>query len=153
MLVLFANQVAVAMENARLFTAEQTRSKELETVYDLSRALVSMNDFDEMLKLTAHDIVQSCEITFARALLVEGDEFVVRAAFPIRDLPLALEVGHREPVAALAFCQHALEQSEPEIVTATDPSLTNVEREFLFLGMSKSICLVPFLSQAYIPSP
>ena len=143
MLVLFANQVAVAMENARLFAAEQTRSKELETVYDLSRALVGTDDFDEMLRLTARDIVQSCEVTFARALLIEGDEFVVRAAFPIRDLPRTLQIGYRQPAAALAFCQQALKQSEPIFVHATDSKITDAEQEFLFQGVAQSLCLVP----------
>ena len=142
--VLFANQVAVAMENARLFTGERARSKELSALYDLSRALANVDDFDNILSLTVHHLVQSCQVTFARALLVEGDEFVVRAAFPIRDLPRELQIGQHESVAALSFCQHALEQSDPIIVRATDPEITDLERQFLFLDMAQTLCLVPW---------
>ncbi len=122
----------------------QRRADELTALYDLSRALADMDDFNNILSLTVHHLVQSCQVTFARALLVEGDEFVVRAAFPIRDLPRELQIGQHESVAALSFCQHALEQSDPIIVRATDPEITDLERQFLFLDMAQTLCLVPW---------
>ncbi|MDP2778156.1 MAG: GAF domain-containing protein, partial [Anaerolineales bacterium] len=47
--VLFSNQVAVAMENARLFDETRRRLAELEAVSRISSALRSAETFDEML--------------------------------------------------------------------------------------------------------
>jgi HD-GYP domain-containing protein (c-di-GMP phosphodiesterase class II) len=144
LLVLFANQAAVAMENARLFEAEQTRREELSALYDLSRALAdAVYDFDAVLKLIARRAVETLHITFARVVLLEGDAFVVRAAHPIRFLDRDLAVGCREPSAALPSYQRAVAQEAPIILHANSPEVNDHERQNIFLGVAQTVCLVP----------
>ncbi len=45
-----ANQTATAIENARLYTAEQSRRKEIDTLYSLSNQLVGTDDLEYHIK-------------------------------------------------------------------------------------------------------
>ncbi len=139
-----ASAVAIAIENTRLFEAERTRREELAALYDLSRALADVAyDFDAILHLIARHAVETVRVTFARIAVVEGEEFVVRAAHPIRLMDRDLEVGRREPTAAHPFCQRALEQNTPIVLHADSPEINDYERETLFLGLAQTLCLVP----------
>jgi len=139
-----ASAVAIAIENTRLFEAEQTRREELAALYDLSRALVqSAYDFDAILNLIARRAVETVRVTFARVAVREGEELVVRAAHPIRLIDRNLEVGRRELVAAHPVCQRALEQTAPIVLRADSPEINNTERETLFLGLAQTLCLIP----------
>jgi len=144
LLMLFANQIAVALENARLFEAEQARRKELTALYNLARALADTDDFNKILNLTAQNLVESCQITFGYVLLIEQDAFVAQAAFPARMLERDLALGRRDPIDSLAFCQRAVEESKPLIVRATDAAITESERQRLTLGIAQSLCLIPW---------
>ncbi len=144
LLVLFANQAAVALENARLFEAEQTRRDELSALYDLSRALAdAVYDFDAVLNLIVRRAVETIHVTFARILLLEGNEFVVRAAHPMRILDRDLEVGRREPADLHPFYEHVAAQNAPLLLHANTLELSDYERQSLFLGIAKTVCLIP----------
>ena len=145
LLMLFANQLAVALENARLFSVEKTRRKELSALYDLSRALADTTDIQAILDLTARHTTETISATFARIALIEHDELVVRAACPIRVLDQDLQIGRRVPLAALprGACRRALEQGTLTIVQADSQEMDAVEREFLFVGVARALCLVP----------
>jgi diguanylate cyclase (GGDEF)-like protein len=54
-----ARSVSVAMENARLFAAEQRRSRYLEILNDLSRTAISAQNAEEMLGAIAAELQQS----------------------------------------------------------------------------------------------
>jgi len=139
-----AAAVAIAIENTRLFEAEQKRREELAALYDLSRALAEVPyDFDSILNLVARRAVEMARVTFARIAVLEGAEFVVRAAHPVRLLDRDLAIGRREPAAAHPFCQRALEQNTPIVLRADSPEINDYERETLFLGLAQTLCLVP----------
>ena len=64
----FAAQAAVAIENARLFEAEQCRRREAETLRELSMDIASTLDFDQLVERATHIL--------ARTLGVEYLDFV-----------------------------------------------------------------------------
>ncbi len=143
-LMTLANQMAVAIENAHLYSAEQTRREELDTLYHLSRQLVAIDEVDEILQATIRYLVKSVHVTFARALLLdEHGEFTCRAAFPIRALDHDLGEGQVDPPAASQLYLKAMAQSEPTLLTRNDPSLTDDERHALLLDQVASLCLSP----------
>jgi HD-GYP domain-containing protein (c-di-GMP phosphodiesterase class II) len=129
-------------ENARLFEEEQTRRQELAALYEFSRTLSDTSDHEYMLDLIARRAVETVRVTFARVALLEGDELVIRAGYPIREFGHGLEVGRHERLADLPYIQHAL-RSEPLIVRQDSPSLGEHEGEVLFLGVAKALCVVP----------
>ncbi|MBI4786926.1 MAG: GAF domain-containing protein [Chloroflexi bacterium] len=140
---LFARQVSVALENAQLFGAEQARRAELAGLYDLARALAGTDSFDETLHLIVQHAVETIRVTFARLALLDHDQFVIRAAYPIRTLNCDLNAEREEPANQLEFCQRVLAQSAPVVVYADDPALSPHDRHMLFLGIAKSACLAP----------
>ncbi|MBI4675362.1 MAG: GAF domain-containing protein [Chloroflexi bacterium] len=141
-----ANQAAIALENARLFEAEQSRRAEANALYDLSRALADIpQDLDAILNLVTRHAVESVRITFARVALLDGEEFVWRAAYPVRALEHDLEVGARAPTSALSYCRRALQQNTPVVLHSASPDLGEYERRTLFGDTARTLCLVPLL--------
>ncbi|MBI4790483.1 MAG: GAF domain-containing protein [Chloroflexi bacterium] len=138
-----ANALAIAIENTRLFEEEQNRRTELDALYALSRVLTDTTDADAILDLALRHAVETMRVTFARAALLDGDEFVVRAARPIRALGRELGLGRREPVAAHPCCLRVLNQNAPMVVRSDDPNVTAFERELFFLDVAQTLCLVP----------
>jgi len=55
----FANQAAVAIENARLYQAEQNRQRELQTLLDIATAASSSLELDEMLSATLDRLTET----------------------------------------------------------------------------------------------
>ncbi|MBI5302246.1 MAG: GAF domain-containing protein [Chloroflexi bacterium] len=142
--MMLAGQAAIAIENARLFCEEQTRRRELGVMYDLSRALAdAAHDLDLILTLVVHHAAEITHVTFARVALLEDEEYVVRAAHPVRVLQRDLKLGQRFGVKTLPICHRALEQNEPQVLCRNDPALTDLEREVLLLDLAETICLVP----------
>jgi putative nucleotidyltransferase with HDIG domain len=139
-----AGQIANAIEKARLFQVEQARREEIAALYDLSRALAEVPyDFDSILNLVARRAVETVRVTFARIALIEDGECVVRAAYPIRVLDRDMGVGRREMPQALPTCYRVAQQDAPVVLRSDDPALGDLEREALFLGLARSLCLVP----------
>jgi len=121
----------------------RSRTEELQTLYTLSRSLAEANDLDEILNLINRHAVESVHTTFARIALLEDDNFVMRAAFPIRIMDDNLLVGKREPVAKLPFCQHILKQNKSMILHNNNLEVGSHERGVLLLDFAQSICVVP----------
>jgi len=148
----FARQAAVALENARLFEAEQTRSQELDALYGLSRQLVATDDMKTVLSTVAHHAVETVHATFCRILILEEDgAFVCRAACPVRVLERdpSVDSGHRlgvrrpEPELAWPAYQQALSQTEPLVLRQGDPALSAEKHQALLLDLAQTLCLVP----------
>ena len=148
----FARQAAVALENARLFEAEQTRSQELDALYGLSRQLVATDDMETVLSTVAHHAVEAVHATFCRILILEEDgAFVCRAACPVRvlDRDPSVNSGHRlgvrrpEPELAWPAYQRALSQTEPLVLRQGDPALSAEKHQALLLDLAQSLCLTP----------
>lgn len=133
-------------ENRLLYEQEQTSRAEISALYDLSRALANTLDFDSILALVTHHAVETVHVTFSRLALLEGNEFVIRAAYPIRVLDYNLKVGERDALGSSQLYQRILEQNTPTVIFADNHDLLDSEREMLFLGMAKTVCLMPLCS-------
>jgi putative nucleotidyltransferase with HDIG domain len=133
-------------ENKLLYEQEQTRRAELAALYELSRALADAHDFDTILALLTRHAVETVHVTFARVAILEGSEFVIRAAYPIRILDPNLKVGERDTLGSSQFYQRVLEQHTPTVIFADSPDLSESERETLFLGLAKTLCLTSLRS-------
>ncbi|MGZ9233965.1 MAG: HD domain-containing phosphohydrolase [Anaerolineales bacterium] len=123
--------------------AVRARTDELETLYELSRALAEVNEVDEVLDLVNRRTVESVHTTFARIALLEGNEFVTRSAYPIRVLDHDLFVGSRKPIRTMPYCQRVLEQDQPVILHSSNPEISKVESAALLLDLTHTLCLIP----------
>jgi len=76
------HQIGVAIENARLFDAEQRRAEQFRVINEVGRHLTSILDVDQLLE----EIVQALQEAFGYGVigiaLVEGDTLVTKAVKP-----------------------------------------------------------------------
>jgi PAS domain S-box-containing protein len=85
----FANQVAIALANATLYTEAQHRTERLGLLNRVSVSLAQSLDSENILEIALHEISQSLGITYARALVFERDLQVGRVVvvLPRGDTP------------------------------------------------------------------
>jgi signal transduction histidine kinase len=75
-----ATAAGVAIENARLYQEATRRERWLQATAEVSTALLSGTDPDEVLGLVARRAREICDADLATVALVEAEEFVIRAA-------------------------------------------------------------------------
>jgi len=103
LLNLFANQAAIAIENARLFEAEQRRAEQFQVISEVGRRMTSLLAADELLWEIARLIRETLGYYLVGIGLIEGDELVFKAgAGAIWETPQfqppRLKVGREGPV-------------------------------------------------------
>ena len=121
----------------------RSRTQELKMLYELSRALAGAKDLHQVLDIVNRHTVENAHVTFSRIGLLEGDNLVIRAAFPIRDLDHDLFTGTSRSISTLPYCRNVLKGHKPVIVHAGDPKVGHEERSALLLDHVPSICLMP----------
>ncbi|PIZ26338.1 MAG: hypothetical protein COY47_01060, partial [Chloroflexi bacterium CG_4_10_14_0_8_um_filter_57_5] len=149
----FAGSVSRLSENTAVWVAHdittrkraeeqiQSQVETLGALYDLSRTLSEMEDFNAILDRVTRCAVESTHVTFARVLLLEQDDLVARAAFPVRVLDHALQVGQREPLADHPTCQRVLDENTPLVIQAGSPEAGDCAS--FFLGIAQTLCIIP----------
>ena len=154
-LVFVSEQVAMAIERVRaeedlrrardeLEIRVQERTTELATLYDLSRTLAAAApNIDPILNQVARHTVKMIHVTLARVMLLENDELAVRAIHPRRVLGRKLKAGSRANLSAFPVCQQVMEHDDPRVLCADDSQLTLPEHDALFIGLCRTICIVP----------
>jgi len=88
LLALFAGQAAVALENARLYSTERRRMRQLELINLIARSATAANDIEQFLATMA-DLIYD---TF------EGTEVSILLRDPAGTLALRAHAGSQEPV-------------------------------------------------------
>ena len=144
-LITLANQTAVAIENARLYTAEQHRREELGSLFEMARILVISDDVTTIMKNIAQYAIQTVHASFARIITMEKNgEFLCQAVFPIRVMGNDLGVGKFEPSSSKKYYQRAISSGKAFVLVWED-SFNETDRHFLFLDLAKSLCISPLL--------
>jgi signal transduction histidine kinase/ligand-binding sensor domain-containing protein len=80
LLTSIGNQIGVAVENARLFGAEQRRAEQFWLMNEVGRHITSIMDIDELLQTIIRLIRETLGHDRVSIGLVEGDELVYKAA-------------------------------------------------------------------------
>lgn len=139
-----ANQTAVAIENARLFTAEQSRRKEIDTLYNLSNQLVATNDLDTVLRSVTQHAVESVQVTYSRILIREDNgDYYCRAIYPIQNLAVPLRLDRIEPIVAEHIYDTVLQNGKAVVLDINKPEWEDQEKQAIFINFAKTLCLCP----------
>lgn len=97
----FANQVAGALNNARLYQLEQQRQRELQTLLDITATAASSLELDEMLAATLERLVALIEASRAGVMLLDPE---TGALYP-RMLVPDQEIAAADMVLMVAGCE------------------------------------------------
>jgi putative nucleotidyltransferase with HDIG domain len=139
-----ATQTAVAIENARLFTSEQNRREEIDTLYNLSHMLVDSDDLNTVFKVVTQHTVENIKVTYARILTKEDDgSYKCRAIYPEANLEIPLRLGREEYIVAEHFYNWSLTKGQSIVIHNTSNELEKEEKEALFLNHASTLCLCP----------
>lgn len=100
LLLSIANQLAIVVENARLYQVLTERAKEIEVIYEVGRTLISTLNHDEVLRRILNVVQESFGYTRCGILLIDSEkgELYVRAASghePAVTEDLRLKVGQQ----------------------------------------------------------
>jgi PAS domain S-box-containing protein/putative nucleotidyltransferase with HDIG domain len=121
----------------------RSRTEDLATLYQLSRALSDANDLENVIELVNRQVVENVHTTFACIALLEAGDLVPRAVYSVRNQQHNFSMDVRQPMATLPTCQRIMEKNETVILQADTPEVSRAERTFLLLDFARSVCLVP----------
>ena len=138
-----ADQLAVALENTRLYEAERRRREMLDTLYHLSKQLVATDELGYVLSIVARYAGEAVNVTFCRVVMLEQDTLICRAAHPTRVLDRDLGVGQPEPPPAWSHYRRVLGAREPVLLSQDDPALSAAECHALLLDLAQTLCVCP----------
>ena len=139
-----ANQTAVAIENARLYTSEQTRLREMDVLYSMARKLVTTDNLEDVVKIVAQHAVDSVQASYARILTrEENGDYICRAFHSLIHPMDDSKLGEKEPLVAEHYYNWILQGAQAVVVQSNDPDLHPEEKSVLFFNGARSIYLSP----------
>jgi diguanylate cyclase (GGDEF)-like protein/PAS domain S-box-containing protein len=143
---IFADQVAIALENARLFTETSLRADRLKLLNEIATSINEPGDLTKVLQAAADGLatVLSVEQTGIALLDNTKEYLVVAAEHSIPGIPSA--VGEKIPIRNNASMAHLLENLAPLPIfdAQHDPLLTSIH-EIMSERRVQSILLVPLI--------
>lgn len=153
--VTFAEQAALAIQNARLIQIEQDRKKELEnlyrqtqrradevqTLFTVQQAITSRLDLDAVLQMIADEAQRLTETSMSAVYLLEQDHLIISVvAGDVNRNILGYKVPLTDSVAGLA-----LKTGKSYLINHSDAKVRN-QKELTDLVSAKSFLIVPLMS-------
>jgi signal transduction histidine kinase/prolyl-tRNA editing enzyme YbaK/EbsC (Cys-tRNA(Pro) deacylase) len=145
-----AGQVAVSIENARLYQETEQRLRELSALFDTSAALSTTLDMDEVLAIIARQVTailgaDACAIsTWDR----ERDALVVMLDYsPSPGYQAADAPGTVYPLADYPASRRVLRDRRPLAVQAGDPDADPAEVRLMQDTGMKTLLMVPMIAR------
>jgi diguanylate cyclase (GGDEF)-like protein len=113
-LTLFSTQASIALENARLYTLERRRTKQLEAINAIARQTTAVLNLDELLGKVCDLVLQTFPVDHVVAMLLDEDEHLAVRAHkgkltPILPQGAALPVGTGMGMRALELGKTVVE--------------------------------------------
>jgi GAF domain-containing protein len=157
----FADQAVIALENVRLFEAEQQRTRELTesleqqtATADVLRVISSSpGELEPVFQAMLENATRICEAKFGNLLLYDGATFHVSAMYG--DVPEWIELRRRDPVLPVGptnplqhiitthQTQHVVDTLTDEAYVTGDPSF----RVLVDLTGARTLLMVPMLKE------
>ncbi|HID62550.1 MAG TPA: GAF domain-containing protein, partial [Anaerolineae bacterium] len=111
-----ADQLANAIENARLFEEEQAQRRLADNLLEITRTVGSTLDLEEVLNLILEQLGQVVDYDSTAILLVEGDELRATALRGFKDEE---KKQFTFPWKEMEHLRHPLETKEPLVIADT----------------------------------
>jgi len=146
LLKIVANQVAIAVENARLYEETHQRLRETETLLTVARAVSSTLDLTETMRRVARETARALRCDMVGAYLADPDQATLRAIAGYH-VPKHLVEDFRElpiPLKGHAFLEEAWQHKRPIFSTDAEADL-RIDRETFSRFPHRSLLFVPML--------
>ena len=150
LLTAFANQAVIAIENARLFQAEQRQAQRLALLADVARIAATTLDADELLQTVADTIRRHFEYPMVGIFTLDedGQAFTMRgySGISIGRPALTTPGAYRQPIGQGILGQVA-RTGKPYLApdVSTDPHFFNPGK-----APTRSVLHVPILDEGYV---
>ncbi len=118
-LELFANQAAIAIQNARLFTAEKRRRQEAETLREVGMIINSMMDQSQVLNSILDQLQRVLPFNRASIQLIDGEDLVVKAV--AGQVEPQQFLGQKSPIAEAGLLERIIQVGEVKVLSDRDP--------------------------------
>ncbi|HEV8672461.1 MAG TPA: ATP-binding protein [Methylomirabilota bacterium] len=146
LLKIVANQVAIAVENARLYEQTKQRLRETETLLTVGQAVSSTLDLTETMRRVAREITRAVGCDMVGAYLADSDEGSLRAIAGYH-VPKPLVERFREfpiPLRGHRFLEEAWRQRRPIFSSDAEADL-RIDRETFRRFSHRSVLFVPMI--------
>lgn len=137
----FANQAAVAIDNARLYLETERRAKESEALFSVQQAITSRLDMDEILQMIADEGRRLTNTDISAVYLLEGDELEI--SYVSGDVPDSIR-GYRLDVDD-SIAGKVIKSQEAILVPDTWAN-SRVDRSASDQVQARSLLIVPLVS-------
>lgn len=131
------------------------KNEELRLLLEVSNALISHHDLDQILGIFAKRLVQAIVTTYIRIFLLEDGKLIVKAAYPSRELEWKPGLGDAFSIETLPHVRESLREKHsfamtPEILKKAYQ--IPEERKFLVSNLTdiQSVAMVPIISKSKI---
>jgi PAS domain S-box-containing protein len=137
----FANQAAVAIENARLYQETERRAKENEALFTVQQAITSRLEIDEVLQMIADEAKRLTDADISAVYLLEGDQLEI--SYVSGDVPDSIR-GYRlsldDSIAGLVV------RTQKAVVIPDTWDDPRVDRSASDQVQARSLLIVPLVS-------
>jgi signal transduction histidine kinase/putative methionine-R-sulfoxide reductase with GAF domain len=144
LLSLFAAQAAIAIENTRLFQAEQHHRQIAETLSEIARVAIATLSLDEVLNHVIQGLTKILLYDTAAILLIEGELF--RAVATTEGDETHSYIGATYPMTELRFNNYVVQTRRAQLIPDTQQTehFSPVTKES---APVRSVIGIPFISQ------
>jgi signal transduction histidine kinase/CheY-like chemotaxis protein len=146
LLRIVANQVAIAVENARLYEETRLRLRETETLLTVSQAVSSTLDLTETMRRVAREAARAFGADMVGAYLADADQV---GLLPVAGyhVPKEMLEGFRQfpiPLKGHPFIEHAWSRRQP-LFSSDAEADTRIDRETFRRFPHRSLLFVPMV--------
>ncbi len=139
LLTLFSTQASIALQNARLYSNEQRKARQLEAINAIARQTTAVLDIGELLNKSCHFILQSFAVDHVAMLMAEDGMLVLRAHEG--RLTPRIQTGS-ELAPAQGLCARAMASGKP----VTENDVSKVEGYVRGFEETRSEMCLPLIS-------
>ena len=140
----FANQVAVAIENARLYDETRRRADEIHTLFTVQQAIAGPLEWEAVLQLIADEARRLTSTRFSAVFLLDGDtlRLSVFSGGPILGFPIGYQIPLGQSLAGLAL------ESQLPVLIANVQADPRVSADMVQVMGMRSLLIVPLLTES-----
>ncbi|MCC7161262.1 MAG: GAF domain-containing protein [Anaerolineae bacterium] len=151
LLTTFANQLVVAIENARLFQETQQSLAQVRTLHIANQAVSANLELESVLERVAQQFVQALDVDFCTLLELDTEHRELVVLFDLDpDTRAQVKIGDRFALGDNQHFEWVLETTLPRVFHIDDPALDPNTRAELLQYLCRTELTLPLISKGRV---